>query len=71
MEDLIEEISSVDGYDVLDDFALLVGLVLGVPSLEDDQDQIPPVLHLELWLPDLGDLLESILEEYEHYDWTV
>ena len=71
MEYLIGEISSVDGYDVLDDAAALAGLVLGVPSLEDDQDSIPPVAHLELWVPDLGDLLESVLEEYDHYDWTV
>ncbi len=71
MEDLVSEISSVTAYDFLDDFAYLVGLVLAVPSLEDDQDSIPPVLHLEVWLPDLGDLIESIVEEYDHYDWTV
>ncbi len=68
---MVEEISSVDVFDIVDDFAYLVGIVLAVPSLEDDQDDVPPIVHLELWLPDLGDLIESIMEDYDHYDWTV
>ncbi len=33
----MEEISSVDVYDVIDDIAKLAELILGVPSLEEKQ----------------------------------
>ncbi len=71
VKSLINDVSSVEIYDAIDDLAALVGIFLALPSLQAHQDEIPPIVHLELWLPDLADLLESIQKEWDHYDWTV
>lgn len=71
IETLFLEASSWSFFDLIGDVGDLVGVALGVPSLEQKQDEIPPIAHLELWFHDLEDTVESIWRNWPHYDWTI
>ncbi len=70
--DEVVETLGYDWYDFVSDIGMFTGLILDSPSmLKCCADTIEPIVHFEFWFPDLADTLESIIEAFPHYTWTV